>query len=133
MSSLTVIKAAIDLVNWDSVGYSRIKAKMDELIESIDSDISESEMDESSQSELLYGQLRKLLDEEEVLDEETLKDLAEEVEEVENGDEDEDEVEVEVEEDEEEEDDIEYEDDEDESETAEIVEDEVKVDDPKVE
>lgn len=127
MSSLTAVKAAIDLVNWDSVGFSRIKAKMDELLDSVDSDISESEMDESSQSELLYGQLRKLLDEEEVLDEETIKDLAEE-EEVEL----EGELEelLEGDEEDEEEDDIEYEDEDEEtsdSESAEIVE---KVDEP---
>lgn len=97
MSSLTAVKAAIDLVNWESVGYSRIKTKMDELLESIDSDINESEMDESSESEKLYGQLRKLLDEEEVLAAETFDD---------------DDVEVEVDEDEDE--DAEDDDDEDE-------------------
>lgn len=103
MSSLTAVKAAIDLVNWESVGYSRIKTKMDELLESIDSDINESEMDESSESEKLYGQLRKLLDEEEVLAAETFDD---------SDDEDELEVELEDEDDEDDDDDNDEDDDE---------------------
>lgn len=103
MSSLTAVKAAIDLINWESADLAKIKKGVDDLLDSIDADLEEVAFDESSTTEQFYGKLRKLLDEEDM----KLMD-----EEGEEGDEDEDEDEVVEEgEDDDEEDDIEYEDD----------------------
>lgn len=85
MSSLTAVKAAIDLLDWKSADYAKIKEVVDALLDSIDMDLEEVAFDESSSTEQLYGKLRKLLDEEDLK-------LLEEENEAEEDDEDSDDI-----------------------------------------
>ena len=81
MSSLTAVKAAIDLLDWKSADLGEVKKVVDDILDSIDADLEEVAFDESSTTEQLYGKLRKLLDAEDLK-------LLEEEEEAEEGEED---------------------------------------------